>query len=129
MDFKFTHFFLAFDRRWFFRLDLIKKITTKAQRGKKGETREQDEKKKEERRRRRRRRRTRRRRRRRKGIVRWTSVVIYRSTWNPAWIRQVLVFSNSYCFGAFILLAASSCIYYLVVASFVYLRAYRVSSP
>jgi hypothetical protein len=37
MDFKFTHFFLAFDRRWFFRLDLIKKITTKAQRGKKGE--------------------------------------------------------------------------------------------
>jgi hypothetical protein len=37
MDFKFTHFFLAFDRRWFFRLDLIKKITTKAQQGKKGE--------------------------------------------------------------------------------------------
>jgi hypothetical protein len=125
MDFKFTHFFLAFDRRWFFRLDLIKKITTKAQQGKKGEeTRDKTKrrKKKEERRRRRRRRR-------RKGIVRWTSVVIYRSTWNPAWIRQVLVFSNSYCFGAFILLAASSCIYYLVVASFVYLRAYRVSSP
>jgi len=70
MDFKFTHFFLAFDRRWFFRLDLIKKITTKAQQGKKGEeTREQEKEKKEERTRRR-----------RKGIVRWTSVVIYRST-------------------------------------------------